>query len=397
MTHKMEIPSPQPLSFLNTTARLSETERSHLETLSQFLKNEIEPDIYKNFNEGQSPKAFLKFLGEHQWLGTSLPFPGSSAHSDLFYGLLLYTIESTDSGLRSLVSVHSSLAMYAIYRFASETKKSELLSPLQKNELTACFALTEPKHGSDPASMETFITERNGKSYLNGEKHWVTNALDSQVMVVWFKDKDSYRGAIIDPQSPGVEIKPMPEMMSLRLSPSYHLTFKDVEVPKENFLEVEGLRGPLSCLNNARWGVSWGALGAASACFSEALKHTQERKQFGQPLAQNQLVQEKLVEMWTQIQLGISYMLHLSELKENKTLTPQQVSLAKLHHVSQSLEVARQARDLLGGVGVTQKFHTFRHMVNLESVNTYEGTMNIHKLILGQYLTKLAAFTNSTN
>lgn len=379
------------LNFLNATSGLTPSETQSLRAIQDFLQK-IKPEIYHHFNQGQSPTEFLQILGSHQLLGCSLDFESSPQYSDLFYGLLLYCIEHLDSGLRSLVSVHSSLAMYAIHKYGSDELKKHLLLDLQKNIKTACFALTEPLHGSDPASMQTHVIKKAGRYYLNGEKHWVTNAQASHAMVIWFKDQDQYRGAVIDPHRKGIEIKPMPEMMSLRTSPSFHLTLREVEVEADEFLQIEGLRGPLSCLNNARWGVAWGALGAASACFEEALEYTQSRQQFQRPLAQNQLVQNKLANMWTQIQLGVSYMLHLSEMKSKKTLTPQHVSLAKAHHVTQALEIARSSRDLLGGVGVTQKFHTFRHMVNLESVNTYEGTEHIHKLILGQYLTGLSAF-----
>lgn len=392
MTPISEFTQPySALTFLHATSNLSPREQHLLIELQQFLKG-LKPDIYAHFNAGTSPQNFMSFLGEKKILGCSLPISSDPVASDLLYGLALYCIEHLDSGLRSLVSVHSSLAMYAIHRYATSESKKYLLPDLQTQKKTACFALTEPLHGSDPASMETTLTYKNGVAYLNGVKHWVTNANQADVMVVWFKNKDQYLGAYIDPKSTGVKIEPMPTMMSLRTSPSFHITFKDVEIPASQIFEVEGLKGPLSCLNNARWGVAWGALGAASACFEEALHFTQNRTQFGRPLAKNQLVQAQLAKMWTEIQLGISYMIHLTKMKADKTLTPQHVSLAKAHHVRQALEISRSARDLLGGVGVTQKFHTFRHMVNLESVNTYEGTENIHKLILGQYLTGQSAF-----
>lgn len=380
------------LTFLLAENHLPQAEAEALKKAQSYLST-LKPHIYTHFNEGKSPEGFLKYLGEEKLLGCSLDFQGSPGFSDLFYGLLLYSIEHLDSGLRSLVSVHSSLAMYAIHKYGSPEIKNHLLPKLQMNKKTAAFALTEPLHGSDPASMQTHITKRSGQYYLSGEKHWVTNAKNSQALVVWFKDLDQYKGAVIDPHRKGVEITPMPEMMSLRTSPSFHIHLREVEVLPEEIFEVEGLKGPLSCLNNARWGVAWGALGAASACLEETLEYVLERQQFGRPLAQNQLVQSKLAQVWTQLQLGISYMLHLSQMKSQKTLTPQHVSLAKAHHVQQSLESARICRDLLGGVGVTQKFHTFRHMVNLESVNTYEGTEHIHRLIMGQQLTGLSAFS----
>lgn len=379
------------LNFLSICDELGSEEKRILKELNTYLDS-LRPEIYKYFNQNTYPKSFISTLGSHQIMGCNLDFEGNKKRSDLFYALLLFSIETLDSGLRSLVSVHSSLAMYALSRYAPPEHKSEILNEMQSFKKVGCFALTEPLHGSDPASMITSVTHKNGQSYLNGEKHWVTNAKNSDYMVVWFKDKDQYRGAFINPKSKGVEITAMPEMMSLRLSPSYLVKFNDVEIPKTQFLEVEGLKGPLTCLNNARWGVAWGALGAASSCFEEALNYTQNRMQFGKPLSHNQLVQEKLVYMWTQIQLSLSFLNHITKLKTEKKMLPQHVSISKMHHVSESLKIARMSRDLLGGIGTTQKFHTFRHMVNLESVNTYEGTENIHKLILGNYLTNQPAF-----
>jgi glutaryl-CoA dehydrogenase len=332
-------------------------------------------------------------LAELGTLGATIQGYGCAGVNYTSYGLIMQELERGDSGIRSFVSVQGALCMYPISAFGTEEHKKQYLPKMAKGELIGCFGLTEPDYGSNPGGMVT-RAKKDGSDYiLNGSKMWITNGGLAGVAIVWAKDDDDIiRGFIVDRDLKGFSVRNIEKKFSLKASVTSELIFEDCRVPASKMLEVKGLKGPFSCLNNARYGISWGALGASMAVYDEALNYAKTRIQFDKPLASFQLVQAKLVEMFKEITLGQLLALHLGRLKDKDEADPAHISMAKMNNVSNALKHARVARDILGGSGITYEYQCGRHMLNLESVNTYEGTEDIHRLILGHHITGIPAF-----
>lgn len=380
--------------------QLSAEERQVRDTARQYSQDRLLPRIVQAFRHEQTDPAIFRELGELGLLGATLDGYGCAGASYVSYGLLAREIERVDSGYRSMVSVQSSLAMYPIHAFGSEALKERLLPKMATGELIGCFGLTEPNHGSDPGSMESRAKAVPGGWELTGAKMWITNSPIADVFVVWAKDgqgEDSgeIRGFVLEKGMKGLSAPVIQGKMGLRASVTGEIVMDKVFVPEENLLpKVKGLKGPFACLNQARYGIAWGALGAAEACWHAARQYTLDRPQFGRPLAANQLVQKKLADMQTEIALGLQGCLRLGRLKDAGQDAPEMTSLLKRNSCGKALEIARTARDMHGGNGISDEFHVVRHMLNLEVVNTYEGTHDIHALILGRAQTGIAAFAN---
>lgn len=361
--------------------------RSHLnENYSQ--------SIADHYEAGTFPKALVKELAKLKALGTTLNGYGCPGLSQLHYGLAMQELEALDSGVRSFASVQSALAMYPIYMFGNENQKKKYLEKMSNGELVGCFGLTEPDHGSNPAGLTTQV-KRDGADYiLNGHKKWLTNGTMADIAIIWAKDEDQkLNGFIVERESKGVEVREIKKKLSLRVSDSSEYVFNDVRLKAEQRLEVVGFKGPFSCLNQARFGISWGALGAAKACLNEVIEYTKSRSQFGKPLASFQLIQSKISNAYVEIVKGELLASYLTQAIESKNFKPEQISVAKMNNVAAALKIARDCRDILGANGITSDFQTMRHMCNLETVNTYEGTEDIHRLVIGNSLTGLPAFS----
>ena len=376
---------------------LEEEEIFVRENARKFVAEQVLPDIGEHFEAATFPDALIPKMGEMGWLGAHIEGYGCAGVNMVSYGLLLQELEYGDSGLRSFVSVQGSLAMYAIFRFGSEEQKQKWLPQMARGEKIGCFGLTEPDSGSDPGSMRTIARSTDGGFVLNGAKMWITNAPVADVAVVWAKldsdDPASIRGFLVERGTPGFETPPIKMKMSMRASHTGEIVLTDCEIPKENMLpERAGLGAPLACLNQARLGIAWGAIGAAKACFHSTLEYTRSRIQFGKPIASKQLVQQQLTEMATELVKADLMNLHFSRLKDAGKLTPYQVSMAKKNSVAQALRIARLARGLHGANGISLEYAPVRHMLNLESVYTYEGTDEVHTLVIGRGLTGLDAF-----
>lgn len=380
--------------------QLSAEERQIRDTARHYSQDRLLPHIVQAFRHEQTDPAIFRELGELGLLGATLDGYGCAGASYVSYGLLAREIERVDSGYRSMVSVQSSLAMYPIHAFGSEALKERLLPKMATGELIGCFGLTEPNHGSDPGSMESRAKAVPGGWELTGAKMWITNSPIADVFVVWAKDGQGedggeIRGFVLEKGMKGLSAPVIQGKMGLRASVTGEIVMDKVFVPEENLLpKVKGLKGPFACLNQARYGIAWGALGAAEACWHAARQYTLDRPQFGRPLAANQLVQKKLADMQTEIALGLQGCLRLGRLKDAGQDAPEMTSLLKRNSCGKALEIARTARDMHGGNGISDEFHVVRHMLNLEVVNTYEGTHDIHALILGRAQTGIAAFAN---
>jgi glutaryl-CoA dehydrogenase len=371
---------------------LSPEERLIQQTVREFCDNEVMPVIRQHFEDGRFPRHLVPRLGELGLLGPTLPEYGAGLHPTA-YGLICQELERADSGLRSFASVQSSLCMYPIYSYGSDEQKQKYLPGLVKGELIACFGLTEPEHGSDPGSMETRAVRDANGWVLNGTKMWITNGGIADVAVVWARTPEGIGGFLVEAGTPGFGTREVKDKLSLRASVTSELHFDDVRLPESARLPgVTSLSAPLRCLNEARFGIVWGAVGAAMACYESALAYAGLRVQFGKPIAAFQLTQEKLVDQLTAITQGQLLALQLGRLKDADRLRPQQVSLAKRANVAMALQVARTARGILGANGISLEHPIFRHMVNLESVYTYEGTHEIHTLVVGQDITGHAAY-----
>ncbi|EYF00357.1 acyl-CoA dehydrogenase family protein [Chondromyces apiculatus] len=376
---------------------LTEEERMIRDTVRRFVRERYLPRAAELFAKEEFPVDLIPEIAEMGLLGASLTGYGCAGMNAVSYGLAIAELEYGDSGLRSFASVQGSLAMYPIWRFGSEEQKQRWLPKMAAGEFIGCFGLTEPDSGSDPGSMTT-RARRDGDDYvLTGTKMWITSSPIAHLAVVWAKVDDggpeSIRGFVVERGMKGFETPTVHGKMSLRASPTGEIVLNEVRVPAENVLPgVTGLKGPLSCLTQARFGISWGALGAARACYEAAVSYTRERVQFGKPVASKQLVQEQLVEMASEIAKGQIMALHYGRLKDAGALTPVQVSLCKRNNVGWALRIARMARGLLGGNGILLDYPVIRHMLNLESVYTYEGTHEVHTLILGDALTGYNAF-----
>lgn len=373
---------------------LEPEEKLARDTVREFVDEQIMPGIGMHFRNGTFPTDLIPRMGELGLLGASLHGYGCAGMNAVAYGLILQELERGDSGIRSFASVQGSLVMYPIYTFGSEEQKKRYLPKMARGEVIGCFGLTEPDFGSNPSGMRT-EAKRDGAGWrITGTKRWITNGGVSQVALVWAKTEDGIQGFLVDRGTPGFEVRDIHGKFSLRASVTSELILEDARVPDENRLpDVRGLRGPLSCLNQARYGIAWGAVGAAMACYDEALSYAKERVQFTRPIAGYQLVQAKLVEMLSEITKAQLLCWRLGKLKDAGKVRPQQVSLAKRNNVHWAQQIARAARDVLGANGITDEYQCGRHMCNLESVSTYEGTHDIHTLILGEDITGLNAFT----
>jgi glutaryl-CoA dehydrogenase len=374
--------------------QLSEEEQLVMKTAHDYAQSKLAPRVRQAFREEQTDPAIFREMGALGLLGPTLHGYGCSGLNYVSYGLIAREIERVDSGYRSMMSVQSSLCMYPIYAFGSEAQKEKYLPKLATGEYIGCFGLTEPDFGSDPGGMITRAKKVANGYLLNGAKMWISNAPISDVFVVWAKtDDEQIRGFVLEKGMKGLSAPKIEGKLSLRASITGQIVMADVLVPEDAILpSVKGLKGPFSCLNNARLGIAWGALGAAEACWHAARSYTMDRKQFGKPLAANQLVQKKLADMQTEISLGLLGCLHATRLQDQGKLAPEVISLIKRNSCGKALDVARAARDMHGGNGISEEYPVLRHAINLETVNTYEGTHDIHALILGRAQTGIAAF-----
>lgn len=366
------------------------------DTVRAWVKKEVSPIIEEACQKCEFPKHLVKGLAEIGAFGPYIPVEyGGGGLDQISYGLIMQELERGDSGLRSTASVQSSLVMYPIYTYGSEEQRKKYLPKLASGEWLGCFGLTEPDHGSNPNGMVTNIKDKGDHYVLNGAKMWISNAPFAQIAVVWAKDEEGViRGLIVERGMKGFTTPETHGKWSLRASATGELVFDNVQVPKENLLpNVKGLKGPLGCLNSARYGISWGAIGAAMDCYDSALRYSKERKQFGRPIGGFQLQQKKLAEMITEITKAQLLTWRLGVLKNENRATPAQISMAKRNNVNMALEIAREARQIHGGMGITGEYPIMRHMMNLESVVTYEGTHDIHLLITGMDITGENAFS----
>jgi glutaryl-CoA dehydrogenase len=385
------------VDFIGFDAMLSEDERLVRDTARRFIDDNLIPIIEECNREGRFPRELVKPMGEMGFFGANLHGYGCAGMSNVEYGLVTQEMERGDSGIRSFVSVQSALVMYPIYTFGSDEQKNEWLPAMAKGEKLGCFGLTEPDFGSNPGGMRT-RARRDGTDYiLNGEKMWITSGSIADVAVIWAKvedENDLVRGFLVPTKTPGFRAYDVHGKWSLRASVTSGLSLQDVRLPASALLAgSSGLKSPLMCLNQARYGIGWGALGAAMSCYDTALQYSLMRKQFrDQPIASHQLVQEKLAWMITEITKGQLLSLQVGRLKDSGKVSHEHISMAKRNNVAIALECARMARDVLGANGISDDYPVMRHMMNLESVKTYEGTQDIHTLIIGQAITGIAAF-----
>lgn len=373
---------------------LTEEERMIRDGAHDFCQNELMPGIIEANRHENFDRSIMTKMGELGLLGPTIEGYGCAGVGYVSYGLIAREVERVDSGYRSAMSVQSSLVMFPIHAYGSEEQRQKFLPKLASGEFVGCFGLTEPNAGSDPSGMQTRARAADGGYILSGAKMWITNSPIADVFVVWAKNDDGVvRGFILEKGMKGLSAPKIEGKFSLRASITGEIVMEDVFVPAENLLpNVEGMKGPLGCLSNARLGIAWGALGAAEFCWHAARQYTMDRKQFGRPLAATQLIQKKLADMQTEITLGLHACLNATRLKEKDKLSPDAISLLKRNNCGKSLEIARQARDMHGGNGISDEFHVIRHAMNLEAVNTYEGTHDVHALILGRMQTGISAF-----
>ena len=375
--------------------QLSEEERLVRDTARQYCQENLMPRVLEANRHEYFDRTIMTELGALGLLGSTIEGYGCAGVNYVCYGLVAREVERVDSGYRSAMSVQSSLVMHPIYAYGSEAQRQRYLPRLATGEIIGCFGLTEPDHGSDPGSMVTRARKVSGGYVLKGAKTWITNSPVADVFVVWAKDETgTIRGFILEKGMKGLSAPKIEGKFSLRASITGQIVMEDVEIPEENLLpNVSGLKGPFGCLNNARFGISWGALGAAEFCWHAARDYTMNRKQFGRPLAANQLIQKKLADMQTEITLGLHACLRLARLKDEDRAAPEMISLLKRNSCGKALDIARMARDMHGGNGIADEYHVIRHVMNLEAVNTYEGTHDVHALILGRAQTGIQAFS----
>lgn len=382
-----------PLGF---DAMLSEDERMLRDAARKFAADKLAPRVVKDFRDEGFDRSIMRDLGSMGFLGPTLPEAyGGAGVGAVSYGLIAREIEAVDSGYRSAMSVQSSLVMYPIWAYGTEAQRQKYLPDLASGEIVGCFGLTEPDHGSDPGGMTTRARREAGGYRLDGAKTWITNSPIADIAIVWAKTDDGpIRGFIVERGMAGFSTPTIDSKVSLRASITGEIVLQGVFVPDANLLpHVAGLKGPFGCLNNARFGIAWGAIGAAESCWRTARQYVLDRTQFGRPLAANQLVQKKLADMQTEIALAFGACLQAGRMKEQDLLAPEAISLIKRNSCLKALEIARTARDMLGGNGISDEYPIIRHMLNLEAVNTYEGTADIHALILGRAQTGIQAFS----
>jgi glutaryl-CoA dehydrogenase len=385
------------VDFIQYDSLLSDEERLVRDSTRQFIEDNLIPIIEECNRAGRFPRELVKPMAEMGFFGASLKGYGCAGMGNVEYGLMTQELERGDSGVRSFVSVQSGLCMYPIYEFGSEEQKQTWLPAMQKGEKLGCFGLTEPDFGSNPSGMRTRAVKSGNEYILNGEKMWITSGNSADVAGIWAKVEDEdnrVRGFLVETNRPGFKANEVHGKWSLRASVTSGLSLQDVRIPTANLLPgTGGLKSPLMCLNQARYGIGWGAIGAAMSCYDTALQYAKVRKQFqGQPIASHQLVQEKLVWMVSEISKAQLLSLHVGRLKDAGKVGHEHISMAKRNNVWMALETARMARDILGANGITEDYPIMRHMMNLESVKTYEGTHDIHALILGQHITGIAAY-----
>ncbi len=375
--------------------QFSEEERLILESARSYAQAKLLPRVQKAFREEVFDREIMNEFGSLGMLGATLPEKYGCANSNyVSYGIMAREVERVDSGYRSAMSVQSSLVMHPIHAYGDEAQREKYLPKLATGEWVGCFGLTEPDHGSDPSSMITNAKRVDGGFLMNGAKMWITNSPISDLAVVWAKLDDEIRGFIVERNFEGFSTPKIEGKLSLRASVTGQIVLEDVFVPEENLLpNVKGLAGPFGCLNRARYGIAWGSMGAAEACWHAARTYTLDRNQFGRPLAANQLVQKKLADMQTEITLGLQGCLRMGRMFDEGTLPIENISLMKRNNCGKALDIARAARDMHGGNGISDEYHVMRHVMNLETVNTYEGTHDIHALILGRAQTGIQAFT----
>jgi glutaryl-CoA dehydrogenase len=384
---------PDPMDFLALDAELDDAERDVRDTVRRYARAELLPHIAEWYELGALPRDIAKGLGELGVFGMHLHGYGCSGTSAVAYGVACRELEAIDSGLRSFVSVQGSLAMFAIHHWGSEEQRQEWLPRMATGEALGCFGLTEPDSGSDPGSMRTRARRDGSDWVLDGAKMWITNGTLADAAVVWAGTDEGIRGFVVPANTAGFSAREVPHKLSLRASITAELVFEGVRLPADAaFPEVRGLKGPLSCLNEARFGIAWGVAGAARACYESALDYAGTREQFGKPIAGFQLTQRKLADMVVEVNRAGLLALHIGRLKDAGTLHPNHVSLAKLANVRSAIEVARSARTILGANGITLDYPVMRHASNLETVLTYEGTEEVHALTIGQSITGLSAF-----
>jgi glutaryl-CoA dehydrogenase len=382
---------------LNFDSLLTEDERMIRDTVRSYCQERLMPRILDANRYERFDRAIMSEMGELSLLGPTIDGYGCAGVNYVSYGLIAREVERVDSGYRSAMSVQSSLVMHPIHAFGTEDQRQKLLPKLARGELVGCFGLTEPDAGSDPASLRTRARKVDGGYVINGAKIWITNSPIADIFIVWAKDDDGdIRGFILEKGMKGLSAPKIEGKFSLRASVTGEIVMEDVFVPEENrFPEVRGLKGPFSCLNNARFGIAWGALGAAEFCFARARHYTLDRRQFGAALASNQLIQKKLADMQTEIASALLTCLQAGRLKDRNKLPIEVISMIKRNSCGKALEIARTARDMHGGNGISDEYHVIRHAMNLEAVNTYEGTHDIHALILGRGITGIPAFSGN--
>lgn len=380
--------------IFNMEEQLNDEEKLIRDTVHSYAQEKLMHRILEDNRHETFDKSIFLEMGNLGILGPTIQGYGCPGVSNVSYGLIAREIEHIDSSYRSCFSVQSSLVMHPIHKFGSEEQKNRFLPKLASGKLIGAFGLTEPNHGSDPGSMETRIKSTKGGYVLNGSKNWITNSPIADILIIWAKDEENnLRGCIVERNFKGLKTPAIKGKFSLRASTTGMIYLSDVFIPDENILpEVKSFKGPFSCLDSARYGIAWGAIGAAEFCWHTARKYTLERNQFGKPLAANQLIQKKLVDMQTDIALALQANIRVGRLRDENKSTPEMVSLIKRNNAGKALDIARISRDMLGANGVSDEYHIIRHVMNLEAVNTYEGTHDIHALILGRAQTGIAAF-----
>ncbi|MFN7553096.1 MAG: acyl-CoA dehydrogenase family protein [Pseudomonadota bacterium] len=394
MNAKPQLATLNPYDLYDVRAMLSEEERMVQDTVARFTDERVLPIIGECFDKGEFPKHLVPEIAAMGLLGSSLPTEyGCAGMNAVSYGLICQELERGDSGIRSFVSVQSSLCMYPIYAYGSEEQRQQYLPKMAAGEIIGCFGLTEPHGGSDPANMKTHARRDGGDWVINGAKMWITNGNLAHIAIVWAMTDDGIQGFIVPTDTPGFKAQEIHRKMSLRASVTSALFFADVRVPDSQRLpNVRGLKGPLGCLTQARYGITWGPIGAAIACLKEANEYAKSRILFNRPIAATQAVQAKLADMARRITLAQLLSLQLGRLKDAGKMQPTQVSLAKWNNIRMAIDIAREARDILGGSGITTEYCPIRHALNLESVITYEGTETVHQLVVGRELTGINAF-----
>jgi glutaryl-CoA dehydrogenase len=381
------------LDFYNLDELLGPEEKMTRDSVRQFVHREVLPNVERHFANESFPTHLVRPMAELGIFGANLKGYGCAGMNNTSYGLIMQELEAGDSGLRSFASVQSALAMYAVYSSGSEEQKNKYLPDMAKGRLIGCFGLTEPDHGSDPGGMETRARKDGDGWVLNGTKRWITNGSIADLAIVWAKVDEGITGFIVEKGTPGFTTSDIHGKFSMRASITSELVFEDVRLgPSSHLPNARGLRAPLSCLTQARYGIAWGAIGAARTCYQCALDYVKSRKQFARPLAGYQMVQRKLVDMLTEITKAQLVCLRLGQMKDAGTMRPEHVSFAKRNNVNAALEIARMARDMLGANGIVNEYPVIRHMLNLETVNTYEGTFDVQTLILGREITGESAF-----